>query len=203
MNLDSIHQEYAHAVQNTTELFYGALEEIKANRDLDADERAREAWAAHAAAREALGRAAALRNEALAGRQDALERKLFRGPNALSNEAGHANYTRALEQVAAADDATLEHMGKLAQKTRNGALSRAVFAEAHERGMGELVSRYLSGHDEDSEVYEELSSIPDEAARDQALDNVAQAIPESTTAQVTPRAHIADTQEPAARPLAG
>lgn len=187
MNLEEIHQRHAQSTSRVTELYYGGLADLREDLGLSPDERVERAWNVRDAAVELLRTATEQRNEELDKREAQLRRTLFGTPNGAIYPERQAAYTEALSRAAVADEEGLERMHRLAKKAGDSTLAKAVAAEAHERGRGDLLSEYLSGHPQARESYDELAAIPDADARQRTLDNVPRAIPQPRADQVQPR----------------
>ncbi len=124
----------------TDEQRFGLLREQKAQRAADAHERTlreytREVERYHAA---------------LAERTSALKGRLFG-----VSDAG------ALSRAALADEGELSTLLDVATQAGSDDLARAVFVAAHNRGAGEVMSRYLDAADPEArELYGEWNDVP-------------------------------------------
>jgi len=87
------------------------------------------------------------------------------------------------------------------EQASDGTLARAVFTVAYNRQRGDLVSAYLSSHESDADVFEELRQIPDAESREKAIENVEASIPAPMESQVKPVASITDVPDASAKPL--
>lgn len=176
---------------------------LKNDATIPDDERRRQAWDSHKAAKEMLQAATVQRNEALEKREGELKRKLFGGPSSWDKEA-LASYQAALSK-ALDHSYMLDDLLNIALKSGDRHLARAVFTVAEEvGGEPEVVQRYLEHNEEAREHYRELISIPDKETRERAVQRAPEAIAQPTDNMVrpTPEAFERLRQERMAPPLA-
>ncbi len=209
MNFDEIQQHYARTMGRITNTFYyGGIESLRNDGELSADERQHRAWNLYDGARDMARQATAERNEKLAERERSLHRRLFGAPSALLSvdAPAKAAFTDAIGRAAVADDEALARMAAAAEHTGDSILAKAVFAESHRRGRGDLMQDYLRSYPEAREAFGEFSRIPSAEERERAVERAPNAVPEPTAPQIapTPAARIrAQEQNTVTRPMAG
>ncbi len=208
MNFDEIQQTYARTMGRITNTFYyGGIESLRNDGELSADERQHRAWNLYDGARDMARQATAERNEKLAERERSLHRRLFGAPSALLSvdAPAKAAFTDAIGRAAVADDEALARMAAAAEHTGDSVLAKAVFAESHRRGRGDLMQDYLHRYPEAQEAFGEFSQIPSAEERERSLERAPQAIPEPRYSQVapTPEAQRRQRDENTIRPMAG
>ncbi len=189
MDYNEIQQGYSKVMGKVTSTYYGGLERLRNNGDLSEGERQHQAWSIYDHARELTRQATAERNQKLAERERSLKRKLFGDPGGglvPAEAATRAAFSDAIGRAAVADDDALARMAAAAEHTGDSVLARAVFAESHRRGRGDLMQHYLQGNDEAREKFGEFSQIPSTEERERSLERAPQAIPEPTSAQIAP-----------------
>lgn len=174
----------AQAQGKITTYYFGQLDGLKDAEELDLHERAERAFAAFDLSNKLLTQAMEQRNEQLERRERELKRHLFGAPGYLASNEQHQQFASALAQAATATDEQLASMADLAAKTGSSIVGKAVFAAAHERNLGQVMSTYLQNNPAERDYFEELSSMPPVEQREEQLRTAGTILSPPTTFQV-------------------